>query len=64
MSCVYIIVIFYLLTYSQLLDEMEQHEDAWPFLSPVNTKQFPTYRKVIKKPMDIATMRTKLESGQ
>ncbi len=43
---------------------MEQHEDAWPFLMPVNTKQFPTYRKVIKKPMDVATMRTKLENGQ
>ncbi|KFM75592.1 Bromodomain adjacent to zinc finger domain protein 2B, partial [Stegodyphus mimosarum] len=49
---------------STILDELEKHEDAWPFLTPVNTKQFPTYRKVIKKPMDIATMRARLEAGQ
>ncbi|XP_071035935.1 bromodomain adjacent to zinc finger domain protein 2B isoform X6 [Parasteatoda tepidariorum] len=47
-----------------ILDEMQKHEDAWPFLTPVNTKQFPTYRKVIKKPMDIQTMRGRLDSGQ
>ncbi|CAB4066506.1 unnamed protein product [Lepeophtheirus salmonis] len=38
-------------------------EEAWPFLYPVNTKQFPTYRKVIKNPMDIATIKRRLESG-
>lgn len=48
----------------QILDELEQHKDAWPFLLPVNTKQFPSYRKFIKKPMDVSTMRTKLESNQ
>ncbi|GIY66254.1 bromodomain adjacent to zinc finger domain protein 2B [Caerostris extrusa] len=53
-----------LLPCSTLLEEMQKHEDAWPFLTPVNTKQFPTYRKVIKKPMDIATMKSRLESGQ
>ncbi|GFY49812.1 bromodomain adjacent to zinc finger domain protein 2B [Trichonephila inaurata madagascariensis] len=47
-----------------ILEEMQKHEDAWPFLTPVNTKQFPTYRKVIKKPMDMATMKSKLETGQ
>ncbi|CAL1274244.1 unnamed protein product [Larinioides sclopetarius] len=49
---------------STILDEMQKHEDAWPFLTPVNTKQFPTYRKVIKKPMDMQTMKNKLEAGQ
>lgn len=48
----------------QILEELEQHKDAWPFLVPVNTKQFPSYRKFIKKPMDVSTMRTKLESNQ
>ncbi|XP_077483025.1 bromodomain adjacent to zinc finger domain protein 2B-like isoform X4 [Amblyomma americanum] len=48
----------------QILEELEQHKDAWPFLLPVNTKQFPSYRKFIKKPMDVSTMRSKLESNQ
>ncbi|XP_064471785.1 bromodomain adjacent to zinc finger domain protein 2B-like isoform X2 [Ornithodoros turicata] len=47
-----------------ILDEMEKHKDSWPFLLPVNTKQFPSYRKFIKKPMDVSTIRSKLESGQ
>lgn len=47
-----------------LLSEMESHEDAWPFLLPVNTKHFPTYRKIIKKPMDLNTVKTKIAEGQ
>ena len=46
-----------------LLSEMEKHYDFWPFPRPVNTKQFPTYKKIIKKPMDFTTFRTKLESS-
>jgi len=47
-----------------LLDELEQHDDAWPFLLPVNTKQFPTYKKIIKNPMDYGTIRKRLmDSG-
>ncbi|XP_045527014.1 uncharacterized protein LOC123715772 isoform X9 [Pieris brassicae] len=47
-----------------LLCDMECHEHAWPFLIPVNTKQFPQYKKVIKCPMDLSTIRRKLqESG-
>ncbi|KAM5152638.1 bromodomain adjacent to zinc finger domain protein 2B isoform 2-T5 [Mantella aurantiaca] len=49
---------------SAILSEMESHEDAWPFLLPVNLKHVPGYRKVIKKPMDFATIREKLSSGQ
>eukprot|EP00096_Caligus_rogercresseyi_P005761 TRINITY_DN2176_c0_g1_i4.p1 TRINITY_DN2176_c0_g1~~TRINITY_DN2176_c0_g1_i4.p1 ORF type:complete len:191 (+),score=68.61 TRINITY_DN2176_c0_g1_i4:292-864(+) len=48
---------------STLLSELENSEEAWPFLYPVNTKQFPTYRKVIKNPMDIATIKRRLDSG-
>ncbi|KPU75750.1 uncharacterized protein Dana_GF12391, isoform E [Drosophila ananassae] len=44
-----------------LLGEMELHEDSWPFLLPVNTKQFPTYRKIIKSPMDLSTIKKKLQ---
>ncbi|KAG9477231.1 hypothetical protein GDO78_002559 [Eleutherodactylus coqui] len=49
---------------SVILSEMESHEDAWPFLLPVNLKLVPGYKKVIKKPMDFATIREKLSNGQ
>lgn len=43
-----------------ILTEMETHEDAWPFLLPVNLKLVPGYKKAIKKPMDFSTIREKL----
>ncbi|GBP64997.1 Bromodomain adjacent to zinc finger domain protein 2B [Eumeta japonica] len=46
-----------------LLCEMECHEHAWPFLLPVNTKQFPQYKKVIKSPMDLSTIKRKLHEN-
>ncbi|KAG7466909.1 hypothetical protein MATL_G00147360 [Megalops atlanticus] len=49
---------------SVLLSELEGHEDAWPFLTPVNLKSVPGYKKVIKKPMDFSTIREKLGSNQ
>uniref|UniRef100_A0A673CVY1 Bromodomain adjacent to zinc finger domain 2B n=1 Tax=Sphaeramia orbicularis TaxID=375764 RepID=A0A673CVY1_9TELE len=47
-----------------LLAELEAHPAAWPFLSPVNQKSVPGYRKVIKKPMDFSTIREKLTNNQ
>lgn len=46
-----------------ILDELELHDEAWPFLLPVNTKQFPTYRKIIRSPMDLSTIRKKITDG-
>jgi len=44
-----------------ILDELEMHDEAWPFLLPVNTKQFPTYKKIIRSPMDLGTIRKRLD---
>ncbi len=46
-----------------ILDQLEAHEEAWSFLLPVITKQFPTYRKIIRSPMDLSTIRKKLNDG-
>ena len=46
-----------------LVTELEDCDDAWPFLFPVNSKQFPTYKKIIKNPIDIDTIKKKLEAG-
>lgn len=48
--------------YFKLLKFFSQvHEDSWPFLLPVNTKQFPTYKKIIKCPMDLSTIKKRLQ---
>ncbi|KAK8750689.1 hypothetical protein OTU49_014947 [Cherax quadricarinatus] len=46
-----------------IISELEVHEDAWPFLLPVNTRQFPTYKKIIKKPMDLSAIKKKLDDN-
>ncbi|XP_012935525.1 uncharacterized protein LOC101848029 [Aplysia californica] len=48
----------------KLLTELEKHEDGWPFLKPVNKKQFPSYRKYIKTPMDFCTAKGKLKNKE
>uniref|UniRef100_A0A7N8WZP9 Bromodomain adjacent to zinc finger domain 2B n=1 Tax=Mastacembelus armatus TaxID=205130 RepID=A0A7N8WZP9_9TELE len=57
-------IIFALLFSRVLLAELEANQDAWPFLTPVNHKAVPGYRKVIKKPMDFSTIREKLTNNQ
>uniref|UniRef100_A0AAY4C7A4 Bromodomain adjacent to zinc finger domain 2B n=1 Tax=Denticeps clupeoides TaxID=299321 RepID=A0AAY4C7A4_9TELE len=47
-----------------LLADLEGHPDAWPFLTPVNSKSVPGYKKVIKRPMDFSTIREKLVNNQ
>ncbi|XP_043227858.1 bromodomain adjacent to zinc finger domain protein 2B-like isoform X5 [Amphibalanus amphitrite] len=46
-----------------VLAELEAHDEAWPFLLPVNTKQFPTYKKIIKSPMDLSTIKKRINEG-
>lgn len=45
-----------------LLGELYKQEDSWPFLAPVSRKAAPDYYEIIKKPMDLGTMRHKLDS--
>jgi len=51
--------------YSQLLhllNDMQNHPSAWPFLHPVSREDVADYYEVIKEPMDLSTMETKLEA--
>ena len=43
---------------------MEAHQDAWPFLLPVDQRSVPGYRKVIRRPMDLSTIRGRVSSNQ
>ncbi|KAF3357523.1 Pre-mRNA-splicing factor 18 [Verticillium dahliae VDG1] len=47
-----------------LLNDMQNHASAWPFLIPVNKDDVADYYDVIKEPMDLSTMEVKLEADQ
>ncbi|CAK7236521.1 histone acetyltransferase [Sporothrix curviconia] len=47
-----------------LLNDLQNHQSAWPFLVPVNRDDVADYYEVIKEPMDLSTMESKLEADQ
>lgn len=51
---------------TKVLDTLREHPSASPFLVPVDPEALgiPTYRDVIKHPMDLGTMQAHLVSGQ
>lgn len=50
-------------TVHKLLDEVCKNENSWPFLRPVSRHEVPDYYKVIKNPMDLAKIKSKLNTG-
>ncbi|KAJ8603692.1 hypothetical protein MRB53_042073 [Persea americana] len=47
-----------------LLSALQTSSAAWPFLQPVNGEEVHDYYDVIKEPMDLSTMESKLEKDQ
>ena len=47
----------------QLLQQLEEEELIWPFKEPVNPQLVPDYYQVVKNPIDISTIRAKIERG-
>ncbi|KAI9744474.1 MAG: histone acetyltransferase [Claussenomyces sp. TS43310] len=45
-----------------LLNDMQNHPSSWPFIHPVSKEDVADYYDVIKEPMDLETMETKLEA--
>jgi hypothetical protein len=46
---------------SQLTTDLKKHKDSWPFLEPVSGVA--DYYNVIKDPMDLRTLGTKVDEG-
>lgn len=47
-----------------LLNELQAHPAAWPFLRPVDGDEVPSYYTVISSPMDLSSMEARLEADQ
>ncbi|KAM0675980.1 histone acetyltransferase [Gurleya vavrai] len=43
-----------------LLNDLQSHSSAWPFLFPVKKSEVPDYYNFINKPMDLSTMEMKI----
>lgn len=48
----------------QLLSALQSCSASWPFLQPVNGDEVQDYYDVIKEPMDLSTMESKLDKDQ
>ncbi|XP_016979825.1 bromodomain adjacent to zinc finger domain protein 1A [Drosophila rhopaloa] len=46
-----------------LLEQIMKHKASWPFLRPVLTSEVPDYHQIIKSPMDLAKIKSKLNMG-
>ncbi|XP_055376514.1 bromodomain adjacent to zinc finger domain protein 1A [Condylostylus longicornis] len=46
-----------------LLDDISKNENSWPFLRPVLQSEVPDYYEIIKRPMDFAKIKSKLNMG-
>ncbi|UJR37197.1 hypothetical protein I4U23_029905 [Adineta vaga] len=47
-----------------LIDQLLAHQMSWPFQKPVDVKDVPNYYKIIKDPMDLTTLKTKVLSNK
>ncbi|XP_013179195.1 PREDICTED: uncharacterized protein LOC106126234 isoform X2 [Papilio xuthus] len=47
----------------KVLEQLTAHDDAWPFMDPVEEDYAPNYYAVIRRPMDLHKMEERLDSG-
>lgn len=47
---------------NDLIDGMLNHKDGWPFDRPITKSSAPDYHKIIKHPIDLGTIKSKLNS--
>lgn len=47
----------------KILEQLIAHDDAWPFIDPVEEEYAPNYYAVIRRPMDLKKMEERLDNG-
>ena len=49
-------------TCKTVINEMCKNDNAWPFMKKVDEQSYPDYYELIKEPMDLETIKTKLKA--
>ena len=49
-------------TCKTVINEMCKNDNAWPFMEKVDEQSYPDYYELIKEPMDLETIKTKLKA--
>jgi len=49
---------------NRIISKLQKHKSATPFLLPVDRNIYPQYYELIPKPMDLSTLKTKLNKGK
>ncbi|PFH32623.1 histone lysine acetyltransferase GCN5-A [Besnoitia besnoiti] len=47
-----------------LLSALEKHSSSWPFRKPVSVNEAPDYYEVVRRPVDISTMKKRNRNGE
>ncbi|GIY46026.1 transcription initiation factor TFIID subunit 1 [Caerostris extrusa] len=50
--------------FGEVIKKLKSMEESQPFWFPVDSKSAPTYHTIIKNPMDLETMKTKINNGE
>ena len=45
------------------LEAVKAHDEAWPFVDPVEEEYAPDYYAVIRRPMDLNKLESRLDAG-
>lgn len=48
----------------KVLEHVKNHDDAWPFMDPVEEDIAPRYYSIIRRPMDLQKMEEKLDNAE
>lgn len=48
----------------KVLEHVKNHDDAWPFMDPVEEDIAPRYYTIIRRPMDLQKMEEKLDNAE
>ena len=48
----------------KIMEDLENHKNAWPFRLPVDPITVPDYYDIVKDPMDFSTVRKRMENNR
>jgi hypothetical protein len=48
----------------KIIEQLDKQKNVWPFRQPVRKEEVPDYHDIIKQPMDLQTIKQKIDMGK